>query len=133
MLVCLPLVSKNKDLLISQAKELMDLNPDVIEWRVDFFDSVDDIRAVVEALIELNNVTGKLPLIFTCRHTEEGGYKELSQEKRIEIIEAALNTGLADIIDVEMFNNEEFLSIVKSLVKKYNSKLILSHHNFKFT
>lgn len=133
MLVCLPLVSKNIELLISQAKELMELNPDVIEWRVDFFDTVEDIDSVVKALIELNNVTGKLPLIFTCRHAGEGGYRELSQEKRIEIIEAALNTGFADIIDVEMFNDEEFLSIVKNLVIKHNSKLILSHHNFKVT
>lgn len=133
MLVCLPLVSRNKELLIEQAKDICALNPDIIEWRVDFFDTVEDVDSVVDALKALSKVINKIPLIFTCRHYKEGGQKEMSQEKRIEIIENSLKTGCIDIIDVEMFNDTDFLETIKNLVKENDAKLILSHHNFTKT
>lgn len=132
-LVCLPLVSKDRESLVEEAKELMTLDPDVIEWRVDFFNSYGDVLAIVEALKALNEVINKIPLIFTPRHVQEGGFKEITQENRLEIIEKTLITGFVDILDIELMNDAEFISKVKEMVVKYNSKLILSHHNFKKT
>jgi len=121
--------------LLEQSKELIKLNPDVLEWRVDFFDELDyqNQSELVESMKELSKLTKNIPIIFTCRHTAEGGKKEIKQEDRIKIIEKALETNLADIIDVEMFNDEEFLEEIRILVKKYNKYLILSHHNFEET
>lgn len=133
MLICLPLVSKNKEVLVEQAKEISSLNPDIIEWRVDFFDTVKDVNSVTHALKALSDVIGEIPLIFTCRHIKEGGKADITQEKRIEIIENSLKTGCIDIIDVEMFNDKEFLSKIKSAVNENGAKLILSHHNFNET
>lgn len=135
VLICLPLVSKSKKELLEQTRELLELNPDVLEWRVDFFKNLDyqDESELVESMKELSNLTKDIPLIFTCRHIAEGGNKEISQEDRIKIIERALETNLADIIDVEMFNDKKFLEEIKTLVKKYNKYLILSHHNFEKT
>lgn len=133
MLICLPLVSKNKESLIEQAKEICELNPDIIEWRVDFFDTVEEVDSVVDALKGLSEAMKEIPLIFTCRHSKEGGQKEMTQEKRVEIIEKSLKTGCIDIIDVEMFNDKEFLDKIKTLVKENDAKLILSHHNFTKT
>ncbi|MDW7668132.1 MAG: type I 3-dehydroquinate dehydratase [Bacillota bacterium] len=131
LLTCLPLVSES----IEQATELIKLNPDVLEWRVDFFNNLDyqNQSDLIEAMKELSKLTNNIPIIFTCRHIAEGGKKEIKQKDRIKIIEKALETGLADIIDVEMLNDKEFLEEIKALVKKHNKYLILSHHNFKET
>lgn len=135
LLICLPLVSKSKKELLEQAEDLIKLDPDVLEWRVDFFYDLnyEEESELIKAMKELSKMTKDIPVIFTCRHHDEGGNKEILQNDRVGIISKALETGLADIIDVEMFNEENFLVEVKKIVKKYDKYLILSHHNFKET
>lgn len=132
-LVCIPLVSKDNNSLINDAEEICKLNPDVIEWRVDSFNNVENIASVVDSLSNLSEVINNIPLIFTCRHTDEGGLKYIPQEKRIEIIRNALETGCIDIVDIEMSNESSFISKIKDIVEDNNAKLILSYHNFKET
>ncbi len=131
-LICLPLISKTKKELIKDAKELIKLNPDVIEWRVDYFDNLDyqNESELIISMKELYYLTKNIPVIFTCRLFDEGGNKKIKQIDRIKIIEQALRFNLADIVDIEMINEKMFLEEVKALVKKYEKKLILSHHNF---
>ena len=76
-LICLPLVAKDKSELLRQAAELTPLAPDLLEWRVDGFDQVEDIGAGLEALNELKAAMGSIPLIFACRIHAEGGSKKL--------------------------------------------------------
>lgn len=133
MLICLPLVSKNQESLVEQARELCDMNPDIIEWRVDYFDTVADVESVVDALKALSEIVGEIPIIFTCRNKGEGGQADLTQNQRIEIIEISAKTGCIDILDTEMFNEEEFLEKIRNIVKENGIKLILSHHNFTET
>lgn len=132
-LVCLPLVADNKNDLLEQARDFVNLQPDIIEWRVDGFAAVENIGRTTEALRELRKTIGEIPLIFTCRCINEGGFKEISPSARKDIIIAALKTGLLDIIDFEISNGEEFINEVKEAVKLYGGKLILSYHNFKTT
>lgn len=133
MLICLPLISKDKISLLDEARYLIEKDLDIIEWRVDYFDTVEQVSSVVDALENLSKVIKDIPIIFTCRHSAEGGQKEITSEKRIEIIEKSLETGCVDIVDVEMFENEYFLDKIRTLVKKYNAKLILSYHDFNKT
>jgi 3-dehydroquinate dehydratase-1 len=44
-LICLPLVAKEKSDLLMQAEELKQLAPDLLEWRIDGYDQVEDIGA----------------------------------------------------------------------------------------
>lgn len=135
ILICLPLVSNNgKDLLV-EANEIIRLKPDVIEWRVDYFGNLnyDDHSELFKSMKSLEKITKNIPVIFTCRHFDEGGHKKIGQEDRIKIIKKSLESGLADIVDVEMINNKEFIEEIKNLVIKYKKHLILSHHNFNET
>ncbi|MBZ2173992.1 type I 3-dehydroquinate dehydratase [Schnuerera sp. xch1] len=133
MLICLPLISKNKEMLIKDAKEICLLAPDIIEWRVDFFETIHDINNIKDALIELSKSIDNIPLIFTLRHSDEGGCIYLTQDKRIEIIEKSINTGCVDLLDIEIANDMEFLNKIKNIIKRNDIKLILSYHNFKQT
>lgn len=133
MLVCLPLVSSNKETLIKDAGKICEYNPDVIEWRVDYFDTVNDAESVVDALESLSEVIGEKPLIFTCRHKREGGQSDFSDMKRVDIIRKAVSTGAVDLLDIEMSSDREALEDIKRISEEKDVKLILSYHNFEET
>ncbi len=132
-LVCLPLIAKRKDELISQAGQLKTSGPDLLEWRVDCFDQAEDIDACIGSLRELRKEIGKTVLIFTFRSSLEGGQSKINEEKRLELIVGALMTGDADIVDIEMSNQPDFIESIKKIKAQTQTKLILSYHNFDAT
>ncbi len=132
-LACIPMVPATREALVEEAKMVADLNPDVIEWRVDYYDQAGDPQAVKDVLTEIGPSLKNIPVIFTFRHQCEGGFKEYSQDVRLATIQAALETGYADIIDVEACNEKSFIDAVKAAVEAAGAKLILSFHNFTET
>lgn len=132
-MICLPLVAEDRSALLQQAAELTQLNPDLIEWRIDGYDQVTDIGACLEALQALKAAMGSIPLIFTCRIHLEGGFKEISQETRLQLITTAIASGGVEIVDVEMCNEPAFIEKVKKTARTGKAKLILSYHNFNET
>ena len=132
-LICLPLVAKDTSALLRQAAELTRLEPDLLEWRIDGYDQLEDIGACLEALNALKAAMGSIPLIFTCRIHEEGGFKKISQETRLKLITAAMESGGAEVVDVEMCNEPAFIEKVKKTAQTFGAKLIFSYHNFDDT
>lgn len=132
-LVCLPLVAENTESLLKQATYLVSLKPDIIEWRADSFNNIDDSQYIINVLNKLRKAIGDIPLLFTCRCIWEGGFKEITQTTRMNIIIEILKTGLTDIVDYEISNGVELVNEIKMAVLKYNAKLILSYHNFDRT
>lgn len=132
-LVCLPLVAKKKSELLTQARELTCLCPDLLEWRIDAYDAVEDVDACLDALAALKTEINRIPLILTCRIHTEGGFKKITQHDRLKLITAAIESGGVDIIDIELCNEPEFIETVKQAAAQNGSKLILSYHNFEKT
>lgn len=132
-LICLPLVAKTKEDLMTEVSLLVDLAPDVLEWRIDGFAEVENIAKSLSALGELRSLVGNIPLIFTCRIDQEGGMCKISQEKRLELIIAAVESGNVDFIDIELCNGREFIDAVKIHTQAQKVTLILSYHNFEET
>jgi len=132
-LICLPLVGKTRAMVLQEAETLIELKPDLLEWRIDAFDKTENIEDCLSLLNALRTTIGEIPLLFTCRIDLEGGMSDLSQESRLELIVAAMETGDVDIVDVELCNSKEFIQSVKECARANNTKLILSYHNFKET
>jgi 3-dehydroquinate dehydratase-1 len=132
-LVCLPLVAGDRQELLDQARDLIKLSPDLLEWRVDGFNDAQNIDAVTQALTDLNHGIGSIPLIFTCRVDREGGMQRISPEKRLDLITASMETGLPDIVDIELCNGAGFIQTVIDCARQNNVKIILSSHDFKKT
>jgi 3-dehydroquinate dehydratase-1 len=129
--ICVPLVGCTVKELIEEAIYLKTLDLDVVEWRVDFFEHVEEVEKVREALSEIREILTDIPLLFTFRSKKEGGQKEVSTEFYIELNTAMIETGQVDIIDVELFNEA-----VKTLVEEAHSKgifVIISNHDFDKT
>ena len=132
-LICVPLVAKNRDDLLGQAAELIGMQPDLLEWRIDEYQKVTDVIDCLDLLEELRLVIGDVPLIFTCRIDREGGFQKIPQDIRLELIIAGIESGNVDIVDIELDNEDSFIETVRKSGVDNEVNLILSHHNFSKT
>lgn len=131
--ICVPLVGETLVQLKEEAEFLKTIDLDVVEWRVDFFDQVEDFEQVKKALAEIRTFLPNTPLIFTFRSHKEGGNKEITTSFYFELNKTVAETGLVDIIDVELFNDE---NEVKTIIEKAHAKnvfVIVSNHDFHKT
>lgn len=131
--ICVPMVARSLTDLLEEAARLKTLDLDLVEWRADFFEQVDEIEKVKDALTHIRAILKETPIIFTFRSAKEGGEREIGLEYYIELNKAIIETGNADMIDIELFNEEKVIQI---LVEKAHSKgvfVIISNHDFEKT
>src|ERR1700693_2103875 len=74
-LICSPLVGRTRERLLAEAANVVAKKPDVIEWRVDYFEGSADAKVVVDVAGALRKTVGDMPIIFTRRSVKEGGEK----------------------------------------------------------
>ncbi|WP_300382137.1 type I 3-dehydroquinate dehydratase [Clostridium sp.] len=131
--VCVPIVGKSITEIIEEANFIKNIDCDVVEWRGDFFDNIDDISKVKIVLEKIREIINDKPILFTFRSFNEGGEKELSEDLYFELNNTIAKTKLIDIIDVELFKDHKK---VKELVKVAHDNfvvVIISNHDFKNT
>ena len=63
--ICLPLVAREKSEVMQQAEELKQLNPDLVEWRIDSYENVEDIDDSLGVLASLREKSEISPLAAT--------------------------------------------------------------------
>ncbi len=78
--ICIPLTSSKKADIIEEAKRYQKEAIDIVEWRADIFEEVENHAAVLEVLNDLVNVLKGIPLIFTFRSHQEGGRKSFPKK-----------------------------------------------------
>jgi len=133
-LLCTPLVGRTRERVLAEAASVLRQKPDIIEWRVDFFDAIGDTEAVISTARELRGVVGKRPIIFTRRSATEGGERiAIGNEEVVELYAAVAATRLVDFIDFEMGNDPGHLRRVRECARKHEIRLILSYHNVSYT
>jgi 3-dehydroquinate dehydratase-1 len=71
-----------------------------------------------------------LPVIVTARHPEEGGKKNLSEDRRVHLLREALPW--ASALDIEL-RSAKPMSPVIAEAHQHGRTLILSHHDFRST
>lgn len=54
-LICTPLTGVDRNALMTQLEVIVKKNPDIIEWRVDFFAKLDDVEALRSTAEEIRN------------------------------------------------------------------------------
>ena len=131
--ICLPLVAKETSEVLSQAEALKQFDPDLVEWRIDGYDNVEEIDDCMSVLKTLREKIGNIPIIFTCRIDAEGGFKQISEGVRLNLVQAAIESGHIDLVDVEMCNETAFIEEIKTAAERHGTRLILSYHNFDRT
>ena len=133
-LICTPLVGRTRELILSEVAVVLAKKPDILEWRVDFFDGIGNAAQVIAVASAIKALAGGVPLLFTRRSIREGGEKiALSEEQVIALYRAVCESRQIDVIDFEMSNDPAHIAQVREAAKANDIKLILSFHNFSFT
>lgn len=128
-LICVPIMDSKKETIVAEAKRLIDLGIEMIEWRVDAFEKVNSLNAIREVLAELKPLVKDTILLYTFRSKEQGGMCEMSYEKMYDLHQAAAETKVVDLIDVEYFKDDNVDREIRTL-QKMGVKVITSHHDF---
>ncbi len=128
--ICVPLIGKNNRELIKEANLLKTLKLDIVEWRIDHHQDVEDINQMKEALKVLREALGDLPLLVTFRSKKEGGEREVSIDYYVELNKAIAESGMADMIDVELFTGDEIVKEIVDFAHSKNVKVVMSNHDF---
>jgi 3-dehydroquinate dehydratase-1 len=133
-LICSPLVGRTHERLLEEAAAVAAKSPDVIEWRVDYFEGIGDTAAVLETGRALRARVGDAPIVFTRRSIKEGGEPiGIGDAEVVRLYEAVGASRLVDFLDFEMGNDPEHVRAVRESARAHQTRLILSYHNFGYT
>ncbi|MDT0110627.1 type I 3-dehydroquinate dehydratase [Listeria booriae] len=131
--ICIPMVGKTAVQLVEEARMLVGVDLDIVEWRVDFYEEVADTEKVKETLKEIRGILNNIPLIFTFRSVKEGGELEFPVASYVELNREIAATGMVDIVDVELFTGDEEVVQLVEAVHQAGAKVIMSNHDFDKT
>lgn len=131
--ICTPLTGRNKEEIMDELDRVLPENPDLIEWRADFLQKLDDLPYVYSILEEISGKTG-LPLLFTIRSIHEGGEQiSLTEEQKVELLGEVCKRDEVSLIDYEVSNSPEYIKQLRQVSQSEGKQLILSYHNFDRT
>lgn len=131
--VCVPIVEKTREDILSTAKAICSTEADLVEWRADWYEDVSAFSEVIKTADMLRSILGETPLLFTFRSAREGGEKELSLESYAALLESVAKTGFVDLIDVEVFSGDDAVKNIIQTAHAHGVKVIASNHDFEGT
>jgi 3-dehydroquinate dehydratase I len=133
-LICAPLIGRNRDQVLAEVRTVVGKKPDLLEWRVDFFDGIGNADEVVALAAGIKHSAGGIPVLFTRRSIREGGEPiALSESEVVNLYAAVCDSGNVDLVDFEMSNDAGDLGRVQQAARANAIPLIMSYHNFKET
>lgn len=133
-LVCAPLVGRDRDALLAEAAAVAARGPDILEWRVDFFEGIGRAGETAALSGQLKEAAGGLPILFTRRSQREGGQPiGIAEAQVLELYAAVCAAGHVDLIDFEMENAAQDVAAVRAMSRAHGMGLVLSYHDFRQT
>lgn len=132
--VCAPLVGRTREALLAEAAAVAELGPDLIEWRVDFYEGIERTREVLALAAAIRCAAGGLPMLFTRRSEREGGESVTLHDSQVVALYAAVCAGGAvDLVDFEMGSAPADVRAVREAARRQGVGLVLSFHDFQST
>lgn len=128
--IIIPIVGINNAELIEEVKGLRKIKFDMVEWRVDFYENVEDIEKVKEILFDIRKILSEVPILFTFRTKKEGGQKEAPLEYYIKLNCEIAKTKQVDLVDVELFTGDIVVKEIVDAAHKNGVKVVMSNHDF---
>ena len=131
-MICVPVVALKKEEVITNIRFLAEQKVQMIEWRVDCFEEVDDFHAVSEVLQVIRPVLEHTIFLFTFRTKQQGGSRRMEEWKILKLNELAAKSGCADLIDLEFFEATKPEKEIRRF-QRMGVRVIASHHDFEQT
>ena len=129
-----PLVSKTQAAILEEVAAIVPKKPDLLEWRIDFFESIGDIPAVIDTALAIRRAAGGIPVLLTRRNETEGGQPlKIDEAAVVAMYTAACNAKCVELIDYELSNAPADLKALREVSKASGIGMVMSYHNFQMT
>ena len=92
----------SEDDVVKQAQEIKKLQPEMMEWRIDYFEDVVLMNRLLEVAGKGKTFMDKTPVLITFRSKKFGGKTELdSEDAYLNLVKIAIDFKLGNAIDIE--------------------------------
>lgn len=132
--VCVPVMGKTTEEVLQQLKSVVEMEPDIIEWRGDFFETNNN-EEYLNALKLMKDINKNIPVIFTIRTDSEGGNKKIGWNEYCNLCLFIAEKGKdfnVEFVDVEVFKDDKANELINKIHKK-GMNVIGSNHHFDIT
>ncbi|MCL5459565.1 type I 3-dehydroquinate dehydratase [Loigolactobacillus coryniformis] len=131
--IAVPITGEDQTSVLVQAKQIVAAQPDVIEWRLDYYQDIlntANYRSTATALIKL---LGDIPLLTTFRTKKEGGEMALNNNDYFKIYQQVIDSHLTDALDIELFLPNKLVKDLIVLAQDADIAVVISNHDFNKT
>lgn len=130
--IAVPNVGENEEDILTSAEEIVEAKPDLMEWRIDYYEAgIKDFAKLKATAQKLREKVGELPILVTFRTKNEGGVLELNEEDYLNLVENVIQNRLGDAVDIELFHDEKRIKALVQAAHNYNVVVIMSNHDFE--
>ncbi len=131
--IAVPITGATTTEIIDQANQIKKANPDVVEWRIDYFEGVTDQNKLKDAAQKLRTALDGMALLTTFRTKSEGGETDLDDANYFKIGSWIVDFELTDALDIELYHDQQ--EVDKLIDKAYKKQIvvIMSNHHFDKT
>lgn len=139
---CVPVVGRDEEDIRKALEEIRccGKQPDLVEFRADWFEDVADESKVRAILEQLRAELGEMPLLFTFRTKKEGGERAFGYGQYESLLTSVAKSGLVDAVDVEAFSyvgteeaTDEQVCRLVQLIQDNGCVVVGSNHDFQAT
>ena len=132
--ICIPVMGKDKEEILRQARIAAAAPSDLIEFRADAFAQILEKGQISPVWESLRLILGDKPLLFTFRTSHEGGERAISFQDYESLLKTAADSGFCDVIDVEVFmDGWQISERIRELITHIQGKgaaVLASNHDF---
>jgi len=129
-IICVPVIKCTQSDIVSEIKSLCKKEIDMIEWRIDFFESIKDYGKIKGLLNEVEGILKGTLFLVTYRSTYQGGNGNLSENEYRNLLLYLAENKKIDFLDVECLQWNEVKKEINQ-IQAYGKRVIASHHYFK--
>lgn len=130
--IIVPIVGKTEEEILEAATDIKNIDCDLVEWRIDFFEKVEELGEVSSLSKKVRQTIGR-PLLVTFRTKKEGGVLELDDAKYFEIYHEVVANVNIDLLDVELFMEEAKVAELIEAARLKDVKIVMCNHDFDAT
>ncbi|MTV82820.1 type I 3-dehydroquinate dehydratase [Secundilactobacillus folii] len=131
--ICVPITGADTNTVIGQAGEVVSSSADLAEWRLDYFNDLEDTTEVITTANRLIEILGDLSLIITLRDRAEGGKRQIADSDYLNFYTALMLNTEVTAIDVEWQRDPTITQQLITFARTHQVRTIISHHEFKQT
>lgn len=137
--ICVPIVGPSMGEILSQVHHAVQAEVDMIELRADMWmrqmkaGEAEYIENILHIIEQIETNVAEIPMLFTWRTLAEGGETSISSETYGHLLQAIVDQGLVQAIDVELFAYTDRIGQIIKQAHHQGIQTVLSYHNFHKT